>query len=194
VFDGCQDTAASVSNGSTSGSITNINDNGTSFNARMSLTSLAQSATDGSHSLTLSGNMLLGYSELSANSERMRLTADGAVTALVHTHLPYDDTVTLQSGFVQLTTHDYSLGSSTSTLTGMMESTTAGGSFEVSTLAPIVLYDDDNYPREGTVEMRGRTGVMNLRALSAAEVQVELDANDDGVFESSTSKTWDWLF
>jgi hypothetical protein len=116
------------------------------------------------------------------------------VTAQVLTHLPFDDTVTLQSGFVQDTTHDYSNSRSTSTLTGVMESAKAGGSFAVATLTPIQLYDTDVYPHAGVVEMRGNTGVMNLRVLSSEQVQVELDANGDGVFESSTPQTWDWLF
>jgi hypothetical protein len=124
----------------------------------------------------------------------MTLSADGPVTALVLTHLPFDDTVTLQSGFIQGTTHDYSLGRSTSTLTGVMESATAGGSFAVSTLTPVELYDADRYPRAGAVQMRGSTGVMNLQILSTEQVQVELDANGDGIFESSTPQTWEWLF
>ena len=38
------------------------------------------------------------------------------------------------------------------------------------------------------------SGIMNLRVLSAEQVQVELDANGDGSFESSTPRSWDWLF
>jgi hypothetical protein len=194
VFDNCQDDAARVTNGSLSGAITGINDTGTAFSASITLGSLLQRAVDGSHSLTLSGNALMGYRELSANVEQMTLRADGPVTAQVLTHLPFDDTVTLQSGFVQDTTHDYSVGRSTSTLTGVMESAKAGGSFAVATLVPIELNDTDTYPRAGVVEMRGSTGIMNLRVLSNEQVQVELDANGDGVFESSTAQTWDWLF
>jgi hypothetical protein len=35
---------------------------------------------------------------------------------------------------------------------------------------------------------------MNLRVLSTEEVQVELDVNGDGSFESSAPQTWEWLF
>jgi len=194
VFNACQDNAARVTNGSMSGAVTSINSTGTAFAATITLTSLQQQAVDGSHSLTLNGNARMGYRELSASQEQMTLSADGPVTALVLTHLPFDDTVTLQSGFIQDTTYDYSLGRSTSTLTGVMESATAGGSFAVSTLTPIQLYDTDSYPRAGVVEMRGSAGVMNLQILSTEQVQLELDANGDGVFESSTPQTWDWLF
>lgn len=194
MFDNCQDNAARVTNGSMSGAVTSIHDTGTAFAAGITLTSLAQQAVDGSHSLTLNGNARLAYREPSGNEEQMTLSADGPVTALVRTHLPFDDTVTLQCGFIQDTMHDYSLGRSTSTLTGVMESATAGGSFAVSTLMPIQPYDTDSYPRAGVVGMRGHTGVMNLRILWTEQVQVELDANGDGIFESSMPQTWDWLF
>lgn len=191
VFDACQDSAASVTHGSVSGAVTSTSDSGLS--ARMTLSSLAQSAVDGSHSLTLDGNVLLGYRMLSDTMERMRLSADGALTALAHSHV-FDDTLTLLSGFEQSTTHDYITSLSTSTVAGMMESTVAGGSFAVSTLTPIEIHDADTYPRAGVVEMRGRTGIMALRSLPAAQVQIDLDANGDGTLESSTTQTWDWLF
>jgi hypothetical protein len=194
VFDNCQDNAASVTNGSMSGTVTRINDSGTAFDAGITLSSLVQKALDGSHSLTLNGNVRMGYRALSDSEEQMKLSADGPVTARVLTHLPFDDMVTLQSGFVQDTTHDYSVGRSTSTLEGVMETAKAGGSFAVSTLTPIQLYDTDRYPRIGAVQMRGRTGIMNLRVLSTEQVQVELDANGDGSFESSAPQTWEWLF
>jgi hypothetical protein len=102
--------------------------------------------------------------------------------------------VTLQSGFVQDTTHDYSVGRSTSTLEGVMATAKAGCSFAVSTLAPVQLFDTDRYPRIAAVQMRGRTGVMKLRVLSTEQVQFELDAKGDGSFEASTPQTWEWLF
>jgi hypothetical protein len=194
VFNNCQDNAASVTNGSMSGTITRINDSETAFDARLALVELAQRSVDNRHSLTLNGNVLLGYRALSETEEQMKLSVDGAMTALVLTHLPHDDTVTLQSGFAQDTIYDYNLGRSTSTMKGVMESAKVDGSFAVSTLTPIELFDTDAYPRVGTVEMRGRTGIMNLRALSSGQVQIDLDANGDGTFESSTPQTWDWLF
>jgi hypothetical protein len=194
VFNNCQDNAASVTNGSMSGTVTRLNDNGTAFDAGITLASLAQTAVDGSHSLTLNGDVRLGYRALSETVEQMTLSANGPVTAVVHTHLPFDDMVTLQPGFVQDSTHDYSVGRSTSTLTGVMESAQAGGSFAVSTLTPIELYDTDSYPRIGVVQMLGRTGIMSLQVLSTQQVQVDLDTNGDGNLESSTPRSWDWLF
>jgi len=67
----------------------------------------------------------------------------------------------------------------------------AGGSFAVATVTPFEVDDSEIYLRAGVVTMTGRTG----RALSAEQVQVELDANGDGdgIYETGTPQTWDWL-
>jgi hypothetical protein len=70
----------------------------------------------------------------------------------------------------------------------------AARSFAVSTLTPIQLHDSDLHPRTGAVQTRRRTGVMNLRVLSTEQVLIELDANRDGSFESSTPRTRGWPF
>lgn len=69
----------------------------------------------------------------------------------------------------------------------------AGGSFAVATVTPFEVDDSEIYPRAGVVTMTGRTVNMKLTALSAEQVQVELDANGDGIYETGTPQTWDWL-
>jgi hypothetical protein len=194
VFDECQDNGVSVVSGRMSGAITWLHESGTAFEADLTLAPMTQQAVDGSHRLTLDGNVRMSYREPSDTLEQIRIGADGPVRALVLTHLPFQDTVTLRSDFVQDTTYDYSVRRSTSAVSGVMHSARAGGSFAVSTVTPIELHDAERYPRIGLVDMRGRTGGMNLRVLSTEQVQVELDANDDGRFESSKSESWDWLF
>jgi len=39
----------------------------------------------------------------------------------------------------------------------------------------------------------GNRGAMRVTAMSAAQVKVDLDAEGDGIFESSKIDTWDWL-
>jgi len=69
----------------------------------------------------------------------------------------------------------------------------AGGSFALATVTPFEVDDSEIYLRAGVVTMTGRTGNMKLTALSADQVQVELDANSDGIYESSLPHPWDWL-
>ncbi len=194
VFNDCQDSAWEVLNGTITAVFTRMGASSLpSFGARMTLAQLSQVATDGRHGLALNGSVLLDYEQLSSTAETMNMTADGAVMATVSTHLPYNDTVVLQSGFVQNSRFDYTLGRVTSTVQGVMESANAGGTFAISTLTQIEADDTEAYPRAGVLKMVGRTGTMMLSALSAAQVRVDLDANDDGIYESGVTQTWDWL-
>jgi len=192
-FNNCQDSTAEVLNGSLTGTITQVNADASQFAAMMTLTELSQQATNGRHGLTLSGRMLMDYRQTSDTTESMDLTADGPVIITVRTHLPYDDTVILQNDFTQNSSYDLAQGHTRSTLSGVMESKVAGGTFAVATLTPFEVDDSAIYPRSGVVTMTGRTGNMKLTAVSADQVQVELDTNSDGIYESSMPQTWDWL-
>ena len=61
-------------------------------------------------------------------------------------------------------------------------------------LAPIVEADGDDYPYAGEVEVHGKTGTLVMTVLSPDAVRLELDADDNGVPESTQSVAWDWLF
>jgi len=130
-------------------------------------------------------------------------TAQGPVVAVVKTH-EFSDTVTLRAGFVEQSTYDSSVppptgastwGSATVTVNGTIESVQAGGLLDIATLptAPLVTYSDDMYPSAGTVQVRGSTGSLQIRAVSPTSAALALDANDDAVFESTSTVTWDWL-
>ena len=193
-FSRCQDSPAEVLDGSVTATFTRIGE-GTlpAFGARMVFTQLSQEATNGRHGLTLDGAALLEYTQVSDSAERIRLTVDGSVVAAVHTHLPFKDTVTLRSGFYQDTGYDGNSGLATTTMAGAIQSQALGGTVMVSTLVPIVASDGDNYPRSGVLKTVGSTGEVRLTAVSTSQVRIELDAGQDGSFESSETQTWDWL-
>jgi hypothetical protein len=128
VFNNCKENAASATNGSKPGTAARINDSGTAFDAGITPSSLALKAIDGSLSLTPNDNVRIGYRALGDSEEPKKFSADGPVTTLVLIHLPSDDTAKLQSGLVQDTAHDKSVGRSASTLTGAMKAAKAGGS------------------------------------------------------------------
>lgn len=190
VFNQCQDSAGSVLNGSSVLTITGGST--TSFTATMSMTQLVQQATNGRHSMTINGNLTLACSQLGPTSARCTSTANGTVSAALHTH-QFDDTVTLQNGFVEESTRDDSLGHSQTTLRGTIHSAAAGGKVSVSTETAIGALDADAYPHEGAVRVSGERGVMRITALSATQVRIDLDAATDGTFESTLTDTWDWL-
>jgi hypothetical protein len=194
-FSDCRDIASEVLNGSATVSVTRIGAAAlTSFGAHMTLTQLSQQATDGSHGLAFSGHLILDYEQLSTTSERARLTADGAVTITAHTHAGYVDTVTLQTGFEQLSDYDTSTGITISNTTGMLQSAAAGsGLVSVSTPQSVHLADGNQYPSSGKVNIAGQGSVV-LTVLSPTAVQIDLDADGDSSYESRKQETWDWLF
>jgi hypothetical protein len=112
--------------------------------------------------------------------------------------------VTLTNGFFEQSTYDASVappvgsgiaGRTISTVSGSLRSDNAGGVVEVRTVvnASVVKYNGEPYPRSGMVQALGRRGTLQLTALSADAVRLDLDVNDDGTAESSDTVTWDWL-
>ena len=191
-FNQCQDTPTDVLEGFVTVTITRIT-SPTAFSARMSMDQLSQESDSGRHGMTLNGAVLLDYVQTSGTAERIALTADGNVVAAVHTHLPFTDTVTLQSGFRQDTAYDSTTGLSSTTMNGSNQSQALGGMVLTSTTKPIVVSDTDTYPSSGVVRVVGSTGEVRLTAVSASEVQIELDAEQNGSFESGHTLAWDQL-
>ncbi len=202
VFTDRQDTVDETINGTSSLAFTQIG--ATSLSARLTLTTLSDVTTK--HSLTLDGSMLFDLSTPSASVTNIKTTADGAVQARIATHLPFSDTVTLESGFVVEENVDISVappvgavgttpGRPITAVSGRMQSAAANGSFDVSTpaSAPITKYSAEQYPGSGVLQVTGKTGRLALTATSARSVTLDLDANDDGTPESAEVKTWDWL-
>jgi hypothetical protein len=193
-FSNCQDSAFEVLNGTANASVTRVGATVLpSFGARMSMTQLSQEALDGRHGLSVSGAVVLDYEQTSSTSETMTLTAEGPVVLKVHTHQAYDDTVTLQHGFAQISNYDSGPGVTRINVTGSFSTAAAGGSVFVATPRDIEVTDTDIYPMAGTVKVEGG-GSMVLTALSAASVQIDLDADADNSYESRQTKDWDWLY
>ena len=173
----------------------------TSLSALLTMSQFSDTAAR--HALTLNGSMWVDDSQPGGTVEVTRLTAYGPVVASVTTHL-FTDTVTLHDGFTEEATYDASFapppggtlsGRSVSTVNGHFESAAAGGIVDILTLAnaPLIKYNAEAYPRAGVVQVHGRNGTLQLTILSADSVQLDLDADDNGVAESSVLVSWDWL-
>jgi hypothetical protein len=197
----CKDVVDETVNGTLALTFTELSASG--FGGMLSLTSYSTVEQSGSlqHAFTMNGNAQLAYSEPSLSMATLRLTTDGPVTAVVSTPV-FSDTVTLHSGFVQQSVIDMSVqppaggttpGSATTTASGRLTSQAAGGEVTVATTSSMVQYADDSFPRSGAVHITGRTGSLQITALSAEQVQLDLDANGDGTYEDSTTQRWDWL-
>jgi hypothetical protein len=202
-FNQCHDSATDSVNGTAT--VTYLQASATpplSVSARMVMSQLA--AVSANHALTLNGAMRLDFAQTTATVQTLQLTADGAVTMAVSTHLPYIDTVTLQDGFTQHNVIDTAAppppggtlaGRTTTTVHGQLSSQQAGGLVDLATraAAPLITYGDDDYPSSGVLEVRGRNGLLQMTALSRDTVKLELDVDNNGSFESTQTVMWDWL-
>jgi hypothetical protein len=193
-FSNCQDSATEVLNGSAAVSVTRIGATLLpSFGAQMRLTQLSQEASDGRHGLTVDGDVLLDYEQTTATSERSTLTANGPVVLKVHTHQNYDDTVTLENGFSQISWYESGPGITRINVTGFFNTVTGGGRLMIETPRSVEIADTDSYPSVGSVKVVG-LGSMVLTALSTTSVQIDLDADGDDSYELRQTQTWDWLY
>ena len=200
VFNHCRDTATETINGTASVVFSALEN--TYFAAHMTASGMATVTTG--HSLTIDGSMLMEVWTPDAVATTIRTTAEGPVRATISTHVPFADTVTLESGFAIEERIDISVvapvaggapGRTLTTLVGRMSSTAANGTFDVATVesAPMTRYHADDYPSAGIVRVTGRSGVLVLTTTSVSAVLLDLDWNDDGRYETSELKAWDWL-
>lgn len=200
VFNNCRDTATETVNGTATLLISGLDS--TYLGAHVTATKM--STVTAGHSLIIDGSMLMEVSTADAVLTKIKTTAEGPVQATISTHVPFADTVTLEAGFVIEETIDLSIappagagapGQTLTTLSGRMHSAGAGGTFDVTTLggAPITRYHADDYPSAGILKVTGASGLLVLTTTSVSSVVLDLDWNDDGRYETSEQKTWDWL-
>ena len=200
VFNNCRDTATETVNGTATLLISGLD--ATYLGAH--LTADRMSTVTAGHSLTIDGAMLMEVWAANPVLTTIRTTAEGPVQATISTHVPFTDTVTLAAGFVIDETIDLSVappvgpgaaGRTLTTLSGRMHSAGAAGTFDVTTVAgaPITRYHADDYPSAGVLRATGASGLLVLTTTSASSVVLDLDWNDDGRYESSEAKAWDWL-
>jgi hypothetical protein len=188
-YSDCRMTGSDILRGAAQ--ITLLGSTSTSLNVKVSMSQLSDVSTESPprHSLTLNG--AINVDILTSPSSRIVATASGPVTATIRTH-EFSDTVTLQSGFVEERTQDLATNGTAATLRGTLQSGGLGGGVLVNTDSPLTTLSADQYPSAGTLRITGNKGVMLMKAQSAG-VTVELDYNDDGMVESTSAPTWDWL-
>jgi hypothetical protein len=195
VYEDCKDNVGGTTNGTMIMTLTAVSVSPVPLGtADVTLSQL--SVVTANHSMTANGSMVYYLAfPTSTSPMTVRMTASGPVTVAVSTHVGYSDTLTLQSGFVVEETYDLALPGTRSTFSGLLQSTAAGGVVEVASVkgAPLTTNDSDMYPSAGVVQIKGQASTLLLTALPAGSVRLDLDANNDGSFESTETVAWDWL-
>jgi hypothetical protein len=146
------------------------------------------------HSLMFNGMYRADISGLTSPVQNTTYTVNGSVTIKLATHVPFDDTVTLQNGFVLYEQIDYGLGQSSLSAAGGIDSASAGGSVGVSTVSALTTFGQSGlYPTSGELKVVGKAGSLSIKVLSTSSVRIDVDTNDDGASEKSTTPSWEWV-
>ncbi|MBF6057073.1 MULTISPECIES: hypothetical protein [Thiomicrorhabdus] len=64
------------------------------------------------------------------------------------------------------------------------------GALDLQTMEPFVVYYGDDFPSYGQMIINGASGSVRVTIYSAEEVLIEVDADDNGVYEYSETMTW----
>jgi hypothetical protein len=199
-FNACSDSVGEMMNGTLAMLLRSVSTTPRlSFEAAATMTAL--SFTLPGHTARYDGDLALSYAETSATTETTRTVVEDRLEVRA-TATNYSDTFTLRAGHTIVSVYDAAAlppggsvpGLTTTTADGSVASASAGGYVAVTTLAPLLQYDVDAFPRSGHLDVVGKNGSLQLTVLDAGRVRIDLDANGDGAFDQSKTVDWDWIF
>lgn len=185
-FNDCRDSATSLYNGkavvtiSTAPSAEQITANADFQNV---------SAVEGGLTSTVDGALSIAETDSVTESDITLTVGAGGLTETMAS-AGYNDVVTLAAG-LRITVQDvFAANRSTMTFDGVLDAQSVGGGVTLTTKSPIVLLDSDTYPSAGAIQAKGAHGTLLVTVLGTTSVQLQLDADDDGTYESTTTTAW----
>lgn len=200
VFNACSDVANESMSGTLAVALNAITVSPrVSFGADATMTALT--LTLPGHTARYEGGFAMSYAEPSATLATTRLVV-GNQLVVQATTANYSDTFTLRAGHTIESTYDAAAlppggnqpGLTTTTANGTVASASAGGYVAVTTLAPMLQYDVDTFPRSGHLDVVGKNGSLQLTVQPGGQVRIDLDANGDGASDETKTVDWDWIF
>ncbi|MEO5688963.1 MAG: hypothetical protein ABIR54_16520 [Burkholderiaceae bacterium] len=189
-FNACRDSATSLFNGKAVVTLTTTPD----------ATQIAASAdfqdvtsVEGGLTTGINGSLLVAETDSDVDSDTTLTVGNVALTVTLAS-ANYNDVVTLASGLRVRVDEQSAASRSSLTFDGMLQAhSVTGGAVTLVTLAPLIKLDADAYPSSGVLRAKGADGTLLITVLNATTVQVQLDTNDDGVYEGSTTLAWNAL-
>lgn len=144
------------------------------------------------HSLRLDGGFTMAIDATSSTTGQTVIAVGNSLSIQAVTPV-WSDRITLQAGYQTVLAVDTVAASTTTTASGTVRSDLAGGYVTARTTQPLVQLSSDPYPRSGRVEVLGKSGSLQGTVLSTTQVQVDLDADGNGVYEASKTLGWDQI-
>ena len=200
VYAQCRD-GADVLNGSVSMSFTRVIDSPTMAELSAGMTFGTLTASSGDYSSSMNGTVSIAMTMTSTVVTAIITVESGGLTSVVSSVAPaYSETLTMAAGLIFREIDDATLGLPGSVNPGMasmwvdgtVSSSRLGGeSITIATVTPMQAYFVNAYPHAGQTVVSGASGTkLRMTAIDSMSVRLELDANGDGTYETTTIKPW----
>jgi len=197
-FNHCQDSATESVNGVMSITFSQISmpSGLLSFTGSLAMQSLT--VADGARTAVLNGGLVMDLAQLSSSQTRVGMTVGGSGLSASVTGAGVSESIGFDAGFAISITETVAttvggIDSATATLNGSFTASSIGGRVQLNTTVPMLQLASENYPRAGVLKVQGNSSALRLTALDATTARLELDANLDGTYESSTDMAWTTL-
>ena len=189
-FNQCRDSATSLYNGKAVLTLTSV-PNASQITASADFQNV--SSVQGPQTSTIDGSLVVV--ETDTDTDTITSIATGASGLTVTVASPtYNDVVSLSAGTHITVDEQAAAGRTSVTLDGTLQAQSVpGGSVTLTTVSPIVQLDADAYPSSGVLKVQAAHGTLLLTVLSATSVQEQLDTNDDGTYEITSTVAWSAL-
>lgn len=198
-YNDCVEVAGEVTNGTLNATYTQIDPATLTIAANVTTNNLTMVSSTRNASAQGDFSMRLQFAGISGDT--LHIGVENSL-ALTFTTPRFSDTITLRAGYTIDSVYDATAlppggtvaGRTSTTASGQVASASAAGYVTVRTLQPMLQYDVDANPRSGQFEAVGKTGSLQATVLSTTQVQIDLDADGNGVFDASKVVLWSDLF
>ena len=190
-FNDCRDSATSLYDGKAVITLTTV-PSASQITASADFQNV--SSVQGGITSSIDGTLAIAETDSDTDSTTS-LTVGGAALAITVSSASYNDVVTFSSGTRITVDQQFSAERTALSYDGVVQAQSVpGGAVTLTTVSPIVQLDADAYPSSGVLKAKGAHGTLLLTVLSATSLQEQLDADDDGTYESTTTVAWSALF
>jgi len=194
IYSACKDTSTESANGTLAFTIASASSSGSGTSATVQFSGNLDfqqfAATSGTSTATINGSVVMSAA-ITSTSLQMSLTVGASGLTIASTGTGYSDSITYDPNMQITLTATTSPLSSVVALNGSFTTSSIGGRVTVATVQPITQLGSDAYPSSGQVVVTGASGSkLRITVLSSTQVRLELDANGDGTYETTTDLTW----
>ena len=167
-----------------------VNATSSQFAASAQFQALAVTADSASY--TIAGLAAVTESDddtTSLTHDTVTVGAGGLQVAIAST--AWNDTLKLGQGLVVTTVAGYDANTASVTVAGTLSSNSLGGQVTIATPVALAGVGTDAYPSSGQMIITGASGsTLRLTVLDNTQVKLELDADGNGSYETTSTVAW----